>query len=173
MPLEVAAARCSSWTTTPTFSCYLTAAAGGHGLRTVTARTAAEGLQAAAARAAPDAITLDISMPGRSGIEVLHQLAVHSRSSPGSPVIVVTGAIEFRELIYHRNVPPPDGYVEKPVKPDLLLMSVRKVLEHRHRAAAAGGRPGAQGGRRPMSDLLDEGIAGDLPHPSSRRRPVT
>jgi CheY-like chemotaxis protein len=126
----------------PDIIVYLTALLEDHGLRAVTARNAAEGLQAAR-RERPDAITLDISMPGRSGIDVFTKL----RSTPdlaSIPVIIVTGAIEFRELVYHRNVPPPDGYVEKPVKPELLLMSVRKVLELRHRAAA----PAATGGDR-------------------------
>ncbi len=113
---------------------YLTALLQDHGLRTLTARNASEGLQAAR-DARPDAITLDISMPGRSGIDVFTRLR-SSREMASIPVIIVTGAIEFRELVYHRNVPPPDGYVEKPVKPELLLMSVRKVLELRHRAAA-------------------------------------
>jgi CheY-like chemotaxis protein len=113
---------------------YLTALLEDHGLRTVTARNAAEGLQAAR-DARPDAITLDISMPGRSGIDVFTRLR-SARELASIPVVIVTGAIEFRQLVYHRNVPPPDGYVEKPVKPELLLMSVRKVLELRHRAAA-------------------------------------
>jgi Fe-S oxidoreductase len=113
---------------------YLAALLEDHGLRTVTARNAAEGLQAAR-KARPDAITLDIAMPGRSGIDVFTRLR-SNRDLASIPVIIVTGAIQFRELVYHRNVPPPDGYVEKPVKPELLLMSVRKVLELRHRAAA-------------------------------------
>ena len=35
--------------------------------------------------------------------------------------------------MYRRNVPPPDGYVAKPIDPELLLMTLRKVLEVRHR----------------------------------------
>lgn len=113
---------------------YLAALLEDHGLRTVTARNATEGFQAAR-QTRPDAITLDIAMPGRSGIDVFTRLR-SNRDLASIPVIIVTGAIEFRELVYHRNVPPPDGYVEKPVKPELLLMSVRKVLELRHRLAA-------------------------------------
>jgi len=113
---------------------YLTALLEDHGLRTVRARNGSEGLQAAR-QERPDAITLDIAMPGRSGIDVFTRLR-SNRELASIPVIIVTGAIEFRELVYHRNVPPPDGYVEKPVRPELLLMSVRKVLELRHRAAA-------------------------------------
>jgi Fe-S oxidoreductase/CheY-like chemotaxis protein len=113
---------------------YLTALLEDHGLRAVTARNAAEGLQMAR-QARPDAITLDIQMPGRSGIDVFTRLR-SNRELATIPIIIVTGAVEFRELVYHRNVSPPDGYVEKPVKPELLLMSVRKVLELRHRASA-------------------------------------
>jgi CheY-like chemotaxis protein len=126
----------------PDIVTYLTALLEDHGLRTITARNATEALQIAK-QAAPDAITLDIAMPGRSGIDVFTRLR-SVREMASIPVIIVTGAIEFRELVYHRNVPPPDGYVEKPIKPELLLMSVRKVLELRHRAAA----PAMAGDRR-------------------------
>ena len=44
---------------------------------------------------------------------------------------IVTGAVDFRALMYHRNVPPPDGYVAKPIKSDVLMMTVRKLLETR------------------------------------------
>ncbi len=116
---------------------YLTTLLQDHGLKTFTARNAAEGIKVAR-RERPDMITLDISMPGRSGIEVFTWL----RSEPemtGIPVCIVTGAIDFRQLMYHRNVPPPDGYIEKPVKADLLLMTVRRILEIKlHKASPVG-----------------------------------
>ncbi len=49
------------------------------------------------------------------------------------PVCIVTGAVDFRALMYHRNVPPPDGYVQKPIKSDVLMMTVRKLLEMKQR----------------------------------------
>jgi len=113
---------------------YLSAIFEDHGLRVVAARNAAEGL-ARARKEEPDLITLDINMPGRSGADVFTRL----RSSPETasiPVCVVTGAIDFRELMYHRNVPPPDGYLQKPIDPTLLMLTIRKILEHRHHQRA-------------------------------------
>jgi hypothetical protein len=38
--------------------------------------------------------------------------------------------------MYHRNVPPPDGYVQKPIKSSVLMMTVRRLLEmQRHEEA--------------------------------------
>ena len=97
------------------------------GLKTAVAHNAAEGL-VAVPRERPDLITLDISMPGRSGADVFAKLRSDGAKA-GIPVVIVTGAIDFRELMYRRNVPPPDGYVQKPIEPDVLMMTVRKLLE--------------------------------------------
>ena len=109
---------------------YLTAIFEDHGLSTTFARNAADGL-AKARQDQPDLITLDINMPGRSGADVFKRL----RSDPATasiPVCVITGAIDFRDLMYHRNVPPPDGYLQKPIEPALLMMTARKILELIH-----------------------------------------
>jgi Fe-S oxidoreductase/CheY-like chemotaxis protein len=110
---------------------YLRALLEDNGLKTVGARNANEGLSRARDEA-PDLITLDISMPGKSGAEAFARL----RSDPllaKIPVCIVTGAVDFRALMYHRNVPPPDGYVQKPIKSDVLMMTVRKLLEMKQR----------------------------------------
>jgi Fe-S oxidoreductase/CheY-like chemotaxis protein len=110
---------------------YLRALLEDNGLTTVGARNANEGLSRARDES-PDLITLDISMPGKSGAEAFARL----RSDPvlaKIPVCIVTGAVDFRALMYHRNVPPPDGYVQKPIKSDVLMMTVRKLLEMKQR----------------------------------------
>ena len=79
----------------------------------------------------PDLMTLDITMPGKSGIEVFETL----RKDPEIaelPVCIITGKPEMRKLIYDRPVPPPEGYVDKPVDEHDLLVSVRKILEVPH-----------------------------------------
>lgn len=84
----------------------------------------------------PDLITLDISMPGRSGVEVFGEL----RADPdiGSvPVCVVTGHPEFRQVIYDRAVPPPEGFINKPVKESKLVDDVRRILELKEKKAAS------------------------------------
>jgi hypothetical protein len=42
---------------------------------------------------------------------------------------VITGRPELRKLIYDRSVKKPEGYLDKPVDEDGLVLNVRKVLE--------------------------------------------
>ncbi|MEW5993984.1 MAG: response regulator [Candidatus Zixiibacteriota bacterium] len=89
-----------------------------------------------AQREKPHLMTLDISMPGKSGADVF----VEIRNDPElkrMPVCVITGQPELRRLIYDREVPPPEGYVDKPVNEETLLLNVRKVLKLRHEAKTA------------------------------------
>jgi CheY-like chemotaxis protein len=46
------------------------------------------------------------------------------------PVVIVTGmAHDFKRFISTReHVPPPDGYLEKPVNPEDLLAEVKRLL---------------------------------------------
>ncbi len=77
----------------------------------------------------PDLITLDLAMPGKSGIEVFTALRGDERTRH-IPVCIITGHPELRKLIYERPVfPAPEGFVNKPVDERSLLLNVRKVLE--------------------------------------------
>ncbi len=76
----------------------------------------------------PDAITLDISMPGRDGVEVFGELRQDAQTA-GIPVCVVTGHPEFRKVIYQRAVPPPDGYLNKPVPEEKLVEDLRRIFD--------------------------------------------
>jgi CheY-like chemotaxis protein len=81
-----------------------------------------------AKRENPDLITLDISMPGKDGVEVFREL----RGSPdtaGMAICVVTGHPEFREVIYSTSAEKPDGYMHKPVSPDDLVDGLRRILD--------------------------------------------
>jgi Fe-S oxidoreductase len=81
-----------------------------------------------ARREKPDLITLDISMPGKSGVEVFDKL----RKDPdlGSvPVCIITGQPDTRKLIYERPVASPEGYLDKPITEHDLLLNVRKIFE--------------------------------------------
>jgi len=80
-----------------------------------------------ARREKPDLITLDISMPGKDGGEVF----VEIRRDPeikNTPVCIISAHPQLRRLIYQRTVPPPDGYLDKPIDEKGLLLNVRKTL---------------------------------------------
>ena len=82
---------------------------------------------ATAVRAKPDLITLDLSMPGRDGIETFCDL----RGNPATeqtPVCIITGHPEFRKVIYDRPVTPPEGFIEKPCDPEHVVKTIRRIL---------------------------------------------
>ena len=82
---------------------------------------------ATAIRAKPDLITLDLSMPGRDGIETFCDL----RENPATeqiPVCIITGHPEFRKVIYDRPVTPPDGFIDKPCDPEHVVKTIRRIL---------------------------------------------
>jgi CheY-like chemotaxis protein len=84
-----------------------------------------------ARREKPDLLTLDLHMPGRDVGEVFEIL----RRDPeleDLKICVITGRPELRKLIYDRSVRRPEGYVDKPVDEERLLLNVRKVLELAH-----------------------------------------
>jgi Fe-S oxidoreductase/CheY-like chemotaxis protein len=79
----------------------------------------------------PDLITLDLSMPGKNGGFVFEELRKNPELS-SIKVCIITGKPELRRLIYDRPVRPPEGYLDKPVNEESLLMNVRKILETPH-----------------------------------------
>ena len=84
-----------------------------------------------ARREKPDLMTLDISMPGKSGIEVFEEIRSDA-DIKSIPVCIVTGKPELRQLIYERDVSPPEGYLDKPITEEGLLRNVRKILDLVH-----------------------------------------
>ena len=96
------------------------------GATVVLAEDGVEALEVAR-RETPDLVTLDITMPEKTGAEVYAEM----RGDPDLreiPVCIISGQPELRKLIYQRVVPPPDGYLDKPVDEDKLLLSVKKIL---------------------------------------------
>jgi CheY-like chemotaxis protein len=80
-----------------------------------------------ARREKPDLITLDITMPNKTGAEVYEEMR-RDDVLRDIPVCIVSGQPELRKLIYQRVVPPPDGYLDKPIHENDLLRSVKKIL---------------------------------------------
>jgi Fe-S oxidoreductase/ActR/RegA family two-component response regulator len=79
----------------------------------------------------PNLITLDLSMPGKNGAVVFEEI----RNTPelsGAKVCIISGKPELRRLVYERAVTPPEGYLDKPIDEESLLVNVRKILEVAH-----------------------------------------
>jgi len=102
-----------------------------NGATVVGARDGDEALELAR-REEPDLMTLDITMPGKDGGEVFEAL----RNDPALkriPVCIISAHPDLRRLIYQRAVPPPDGYLDKPIDEKGLLLNIRKTLSLSHR----------------------------------------
>ena len=105
-----------------------------HGYQTVSARDGIEGL-AKARTEQPDLITLDISMPKKSGVRFYRELKTDP-DLKGIPVVVVTAVTDdagdpyaFKEFIGGSDdVPAPEGYVPKPVERDEFLAVIEQTL---------------------------------------------
>jgi CheY-like chemotaxis protein len=90
---------------------------------------------AALARERPDLITLDLSMPNKSGVRFYRELK-SDESLRRIPVVLVTGVTgpggnpADTERFYktRRSVPPPEGFVPKPVDPEEMLSLVKRLL---------------------------------------------
>ncbi|NQT16963.1 MAG: response regulator [Planctomycetes bacterium] len=84
-------------------------------------------------REKPDLLTLDLEMPGRNVGEVFEML----RKDPelaDLKICIITGRPELRKLIYDRSVRVPEGYLDKPVSEETLLLTARKILGVAHEA---------------------------------------
>jgi CheY-like chemotaxis protein len=85
----------------------------------------------------PDLITLDLSMPGKSGVEIFDYM----REDPdlkSIPICIITGKPELRKLIYERPDSPPDGYLDKPITEENLILNIRKIIEVGHHTKMKG-----------------------------------
>lgn len=95
---------------------------------------AADGIEGMekAERERPDLILLDIMMPGKGGIAMYRELR-SLEATRDIPVIIITGVsrgerFEERMLRQDPEMSPPDGYIEKPMKAEVILKLVNKVL---------------------------------------------
>jgi len=99
------------------------------GFKVVTARDGFEALKQVQA-AAPDLISLDLVMPGRSGARFYRDLSKNERWSK-IPVLIVTGhahdelgKADLKEL----TMSGPGVYLEKPVSPENYIAAVKRIL---------------------------------------------
>ena len=118
----------------PNVVAYLETLLQDNGYDTVSAGDGREGMEKARSEK-PDLITLDISMPEESGVRFFRELKEDPDLS-GIPVIIVTGVTgyggkpeDFQKFISSRKqIPPPEGFVAKPIDRDELLKAVTGLL---------------------------------------------
>lgn len=99
-----------------------------HGYEAVTAKDGVQALERVKERR-PDLISLDITMPEKSGVKFYREMR-ESDEYKSIPIVIVTGlSDDFQKFIStRRQVPPPDGYLSKPIGADDVLGAVRKLL---------------------------------------------
>ncbi len=118
----------------PNVVAYLETLLQDNGYATVTATNGEEGLEKVKSER-PDLISLDITMPKKSGVGLYRTLR-EDDDLKTIPVVIVTAVTgyagdpeEFRKFISTRkSVPPPDGFLAKPVKKEELLELFGKIL---------------------------------------------
>lgn len=82
----------------------------------------------------PDAITLDLVMPRQSGVTFYKRLRSNAKFS-SIPVMIITaharddlGQEDFNEIMKGKEVVAPQGYLEKPVDPVVLIGKLSGLL---------------------------------------------
>ena len=106
---------------------FLTTLLEDNGFATVTALNGEEAI-AAVRTDRPDLISLDITMPEKSGVRFYRDMK-ESDEFKDIPIIMVTGVSDdFEKFISsRRQVPPPEGYVSKPIDKEKLLELARQL----------------------------------------------
>jgi two-component system phosphate regulon response regulator PhoB len=107
-----------------------------NGYETVEAKDGVEGL-ARAREVRPDLVTLDISMPRKSGVRMYREMR-EDPSLAEVPVVVVTAVTGYggdpeafhKFLDTRKKVPPPEAFVAKPIERQALLDTLARVLAH-------------------------------------------
>jgi CheY-like chemotaxis protein len=92
-----------------------------NGYATIAAKDGAEALEKVKG-GRPDLITLDITMPEKSGVRFYRDIK-ESEEWKDIPIIIITGiSKDFEKFIStRRQVPPPEGYLSKPIDQEELL----------------------------------------------------
>jgi len=104
------------------------------GYETVIASDGNEGMEVAR-REKPDLVTLDISMPKASGTRFYREIRTDSELST-IPVVIVTAVTGYggdpygyeKFISNRRLVPPPEGFLPKPIDREEFLKTVGEVL---------------------------------------------
>jgi len=126
-------------------------------------QTAADGDEAIAriSQQVPDLISLDLVMPGKSGIKLLYELR-RNRTWSRVPILIVSGHTnddlgsgDFCDIMSGKVLSGPRSYLEKPVDPRTYVNSVRRQLGIRSDESTAAAAPPDIDLRREAAKLLD------------------
>jgi DNA-binding response OmpR family regulator len=106
---------------------YLSALLADQGFETILAKDGEEAWKQVEANS-PDLLTLDISMPEKSGIKFYREMKADDRWKM-TPIIIVTGVSEdMRKFLSSRHqIPPPEGYLAKPVNREEIMSLIQKL----------------------------------------------
>jgi len=103
----------------------------GEGYEVIQAQDGVSGLKMAQERD-PDVILLDLAMPEKSGLDVLHELK-GSRPTRDIPVLVVSA---YAMLMMGSDARRADGVIQKPFDLGDLLKQVEQASQKRHASTA-------------------------------------
>ncbi len=117
---------------------YLAAVLSDAGYETKTAANGQEAMDIVMA-AAPDLISLDITMPEKSGVRFFREMR-EDQALAKVPIVIVTGVVNpwaapdgsgtmKAFLSTRRQVPPPDGFFGKPVDKEAYLARIAELLQ--------------------------------------------
>lgn len=126
---------------------FLTTLLEDHGYETCSAKDGEEGWEKIQ-REHPDLICLDLLMPQKTGVKLYGEI----RKDPvlrNIPVVIITcfgppdtPAMDFKRFIHHRSkIPPPEGYLEKPVDRSALLKTIADIFAGQKAPAGAPSGP--------------------------------
>jgi CheY-like chemotaxis protein len=106
---------------------YLTALLEDNGYATVTAKDGIDGLTKVK-QVMPSLVTLDITMPEKSGVGFYREMK-ESDEYKDIPIVMITGiSKDFEKFISsRRQVPPPEGYISKPIDREQVLSLIGKL----------------------------------------------
>lgn len=112
----------------PDIVSFLTTLLEDNGYKAVIAENGEEASKAVQA-AKPDLVSLDITMPEKSGVKFYRELKENPDTS-NIPVIMVTGMPEVFEnfISTRKQVPPPEGYINKPLKETKYLEMIKELI---------------------------------------------
>ncbi len=110
---------------------YLSVVLKGHAYLAYPADSAQAGLKLVS-EVNPHLICLDIMMPKESGISLYTKIRKDSRFQH-VPVLILSGVVreeeyDFRKLVPDESIPPPEAYLEKPIKVEHFLEVIHNLL---------------------------------------------